>query len=138
MNGPIDRRMRSILAKPTITMYVRRGAVGETRNLSLHPIPRDLFGFAQPQEVTEEERLIESGFSIDGDSVTLAVEETSKASFDPATGTMSVSTESARMGDFGQVETFPNIRRPIAKALHEVQSAIVKWLRSHGYDVRIA
>jgi hypothetical protein len=49
-----------------------------------------------------------------------------------------VYTELVTKGDFGDIETLPNPPRPIAKALHEVQTAIVNWLRYHGFNVRIA
>ena len=119
-------------SKPLITLYVRRGddiSVGahsiKTRTISLNPIPDKL----------SMDDLLHIGFAFDGDSLSVGITPYTDAVWE---------AEGIERHDFDDIPgAQPRIRRgkvtwTLADALNSVQSVLVKWLRSLGYEVKIS
>lgn len=120
-------------APPTITLYVRRGDSSDpkvkTRTVSLHPIP----------DKVSMDDLLAIGFGFDGDTVSVGVTPDTFAVWEKDNQLVSEHVEGARPWIRRQDE-YERQEDPstLADALNSVQSVLVKWLRSLGYEVKIA
>ena len=111
--------------KPTITLYVRRGEAADpkikTRTISIHPIP----------DKVSMDALLDMGFAFDGDNVSLGID----AYMEAREGKDGKPTFHW-FGDEPALEPW-QASWTLTHALRSVQLALVKWLRSLGYEVQM-
>lgn len=112
--------------KQVIRMYVRRvhavDASIKTRTISLTPIP---------DRVSQDEFLA-LGFAYDGDSVTKSVDKFTMLDMDK-----NGKPKFTWFGDEADLDTY-QAAWTLADALNNAQRTLVEWLRSLGYEVKIA
>jgi len=115
---------------PVITLYVRRDETSDpkikARTISLRPIP----------DKVSMDDLLKAGFAYDGDTVSLSVDPWTTGSF--GKGRWPFGTRGKL--DVRSIGASANVLEPwtLSKALNSVQTAMVEWLRSLGYEVRIS
>ena len=120
--------------RQTVKVYVRAGAHGEERTISLHP----------PKEIAQFEWL-QRGFAFDGNSVTFSVtprtgikdQPEDIPGYPPDSELAERGLEVIGRRRYSRPFVYPegSSKRTLIQALQEFEAWLVEWLRTLGYNV---